>query len=327
MDKLRKYQIAAVGRTLAELDRHRHVLLVLPTGAGKTTVANAICKRFNRILWIAHRHELLEQARARLRTSGVKYETLSAYAGKMPDGEFDLVVFDEYHHVAAPTFRRLLGGLRYGKLLGLTATPIRADGCPVIYDKVIFGAPVDVLTSIGFLAQPRLVTVRNTDAWPERVAHWARSHEDLLGQSIIFVPGIAFGKHLSRLIPKSELVTGESPRDLQIADYKSQKIKHLISCLVLTEGVDLPQTKSVVIARRTKSNTMISQMIGRALRPYPDKKWANVVRFSDLIPKSDPFKLVNFTEQWVSDLTSDGWVTRKLSGLLANNCDRNLVMV
>jgi superfamily II DNA or RNA helicase len=166
---LRDYQLEAVEAVQAAAERGvRRPLVALPTGTGKTVVfSELIRRRGGRALVIAHRDELLEQARDKLRVVdpdlrvGVvqggrdehdapvvvaSIQTLSrerrmarllgrgAQAGLFPTDPFTTVVIDEAHHAAAPTYRAAiaqLGGfdLEGGPLVvGVTATPERSDG-------------------------------------------------------------------------------------------------------------------------------------------------------------------------------------------------------
>lgn len=140
-------------------DRHRN-LVVAATGTGKTVVAALDYARLRttlpraRLLFVAHRKEILEQSRRMYRevladgTFGEVYvggerperwehvfasvQSLAAYGiGRLPADHFDVVVVDEFHHAEAPTYRRLLDHLAPRELLGLTATPERTDGTDV----------------------------------------------------------------------------------------------------------------------------------------------------------------------------------------------------
>jgi superfamily II DNA or RNA helicase/HKD family nuclease/diadenosine tetraphosphate (Ap4A) HIT family hydrolase len=128
-------------------------LVVLATGLGKTWLAAFDSSRpeFKRVLFVAHRQEILGQAKAtfrRIRPSS----HLGTYSGqeKDPDAEvlfasiqtlgrtrhlqqfsrdaFDYIIVDEFHHAAASTYRQLIDHFRPKFLLGLTATPERTDG-------------------------------------------------------------------------------------------------------------------------------------------------------------------------------------------------------
>jgi superfamily II DNA or RNA helicase/HKD family nuclease len=137
-------------------DRHDN-LVVAATGTGKTVVAAFDYKRMEgrpRLLFVAHRREILDQSIRRFRevlgdaTFGERYvggdrpqrwehvfasvQSLTALGIESiaPD-HFDVVIIDEFHHAQAATYRRLLDHLRPKELLGLTATPERGDGVDV----------------------------------------------------------------------------------------------------------------------------------------------------------------------------------------------------
>jgi superfamily II DNA or RNA helicase/diadenosine tetraphosphate (Ap4A) HIT family hydrolase len=128
-------------------------LVVLATGLGKTWLSafDTACAEFRRILFVAHREEILNQAldtfrrirpEARLGhyTGEIKdpdaevvfasIQTLSRreHLERFPPDTFDYLVVDEFHHAAAASYRRLIAHFRPKFLLGLTATPERTDG-------------------------------------------------------------------------------------------------------------------------------------------------------------------------------------------------------
>ena len=128
-------------------------LVVLATGLGKTWLAAFDSDRaeFQRILFVAHREEILSQAietfrnvrpTARIgRLAGdiretdadfvfASVQTLGriAHLSRFAPDEFDYIVVDEFHHAAAGTYRRVIDHFRPKFLLGLTATPERTDG-------------------------------------------------------------------------------------------------------------------------------------------------------------------------------------------------------
>lgn len=140
---------------LQELDRLRSdgqdkALVVAATGLGKTFLAAFDAREARRVLFIAHREELLRQAATAFgqiypgRSQGfvmegrVEYDRDCVFASvqtlsrpeqltreELP--RFDYVVIDEFHHAAADSYRRILGALAPRFLLGLTATPFRGD--------------------------------------------------------------------------------------------------------------------------------------------------------------------------------------------------------
>lgn len=134
-------------------DGNRAGLVVLATGLGKTWLSafDSDAPEFPRILFVAHREEILSQAietYRRIRPSATlgrfgrgeystgrdilfaSIQTLSrqAHLDRFERDEFDYIVVDEFHHAAAATYRRLIDHFRPRFLLGLTATPERTDG-------------------------------------------------------------------------------------------------------------------------------------------------------------------------------------------------------
>lgn len=140
----------------------RRNLVVAATGTGKTVVAALDYRRLcdeatgarPRLLFVAHRQEILRQSLRTYRevlndasfgelyVDGTRPErwehvfasvqSLSSYGvDEIPPDAFDVVVIDEFHHAAASSYRRLLDHLQPRELLGLTATPERADGVNV----------------------------------------------------------------------------------------------------------------------------------------------------------------------------------------------------
>jgi len=126
-------------------------LVVLATGLGKTFLAAFDSTAAARVLFVAHREEILTQAMAAFRAVRPRAR-LGRYRGEEKDAEadivfasvqtlarnahltrfeptaFDYIVVDEFHHAAAATYRRIIDHFQPGFLLGLTATPDRSDG-------------------------------------------------------------------------------------------------------------------------------------------------------------------------------------------------------
>lgn len=141
-------------------DRHRN-LVVAATGTGKTIVAALDYRRLQSnspaelsLLFVAHRREILEQARqtyatvlrdgafgelmvdgfqpARGKHVFASIQSLNARSlERFPQDAFDVVVIDEFHHADAPTYRKIIEHFQPKELLGLTATPERGDGVNV----------------------------------------------------------------------------------------------------------------------------------------------------------------------------------------------------
>ncbi|HYO18584.1 MAG TPA: DEAD/DEAH box helicase family protein, partial [Dermatophilaceae bacterium] len=144
---------------VSRLRGHHRNLLVSATGTGKTVMSAVWYGRMRaelpraRLLYVAHRKELLQQARATFRQHlrdgafgemwgdgqrPVDFEHVFASVQSLRDlthlapEHFDVIIVDEFHHAAADTYRHLLEHLRPVELLGMTATPERSDGQPIL---------------------------------------------------------------------------------------------------------------------------------------------------------------------------------------------------
>ena len=130
-------------------------LVVLATGLGKTWLAAFDSLSFHRILFVAHREEILNQAinsfrRIRPDSSIGRYnashkdmhadivfasvQTIGkqSHLRNFPSNSFDYIVVDEFHHAAASSYLNLLNHFSPQYLLGLTATPDRTDGADLL---------------------------------------------------------------------------------------------------------------------------------------------------------------------------------------------------
>jgi superfamily II DNA or RNA helicase len=263
--------------------------MIAPTGSGKTVMATRICKAFQPVLWIAHQKELLAQARNSLDSemhylngrpvnNRCGFNLLSAASPNVPTYHHRLVVIDEFHHEACETYRKLIDRLSFDRLLGITATGSRLDRVSLGFDKLVSHTTPEKLVEMGYLAPVRLFRVRTARPHPGDLAAWANEHSRYIGRTIFFVKDLKEAEWIkSCLTMPAEVISGKSDRESQLQAFRDGKIQVLISCLVLTEGVDLPMCRTAILGRKTNSKTMVSQMVGRVLRLYRSKKYCNVV--------------------------------------------------
>lgn len=162
----------------------KRILLVAPTGSGKTVVAAQIVKsaaeKLRRSMFLAHRRELVNQCADKLVDFGVDHGILMAgefpygaadvqvasidtlrarciTTDKLPLPHADVIIIDECHRSLAPTYLKLLDAYPNAVVIGLTATPIRGDGKGLghVYDAMVQLPSIKELTRRGFLVPCR----------------------------------------------------------------------------------------------------------------------------------------------------------------------------
>jgi superfamily II DNA or RNA helicase len=325
--------------------RHRN-LLVSATGTGKTVMAALDYARLRetlpsaRLLFVAHREEILAQSQATFRhalrepTFGelwvgghkparfehvfASIQSLSAngLAHLAPD-HFDVVIVDEFHHAAASSYRTLLEHVRPRELLGLTATPERADGLTVLdwFDHRI-AAELRLWDAIdqhrltpftyygihdgldlrevpwrrgrGYDVEGLTNLLTANDAWAKFVLKALVEHagEPSTLRALGFCVSVEHARFMARLFSEAGVRaqavwadTPESERRAALAALAKGEINVLFSVDLFNEGVDLPAVDTLLLLRPTDSPTLFLQQLGRGLRRSPGKDVCTVLDF------------------------------------------------
>ena len=173
---LRPYQSEAIEQVRARFRAGaKRTLIILPTGGGKTVVASSIIRsaveKGSRVLFLAHRRELIQQTADKLNRFGVRHGVIMA--GQRPALQHacqvasvqtlarrrdvlktvDLIFFDEAHHAAAGSYTDVLEWFPQARVVGLTATPWRLDGRGLadVFDAHVVVSTPRELKEQGFL--------------------------------------------------------------------------------------------------------------------------------------------------------------------------------
>jgi DNA repair protein RadD len=331
MNTLHLYQKKAV----AEIQNRLNPLLVAPTGSGKTMILAEIIRRApnEMVLFLAHRRELIFQARDELKGLGISAGIIMA--GVKPDPmcrvqivsvqtvfarcirrDEDLppartVIVDEAHHIRARTYQAILARFPEAKIIGATATPVRADGRGLggAFDSIVETPQIPELIRQGFLvgtkvyapadSQPNLVGVSTASTGDyvlsqlearmdtERlvgdvVTHWFRHAERR--PTVVFAAGVDHSIHLRDEFIKAgvraEHIDGNTPKDQRdeiLQRLYRGDLELICNFGVLTEGWNAPAVSCLVLARPTKSMGLYRQMVGRVLRTSPGKDHALIL--------------------------------------------------
>lgn len=325
---------------------HHRNLLVAATGTGKTVMASVDYGRLreelprSRLLFVAHRNEILDQSlatfRHALREPSFGEEWISGSRPKhfdhvfasiqtlnaanfddLPPEHFDVVVVDEFHHAAAPSYRRLLDHVNPVELLGLTATPERSDDLSVLHwfdDRIAaelrlwdaidqqrlspfmyFGIYDGLdLTDVpwrrgrGYDHEALSNLYTSTDAWARTVLREVIRLADspTTMRALGFCVSIDHARFMSKVFNEHGVsavaVWGDSPiteRKAALKDLAAGRIRIVFSVDLFNEGVDVPAVDTILMLRPTESPTLFLQQLGRGLRRSKGKTFCTVLDF------------------------------------------------
>lgn len=326
-------------------DRHQN-LVVAATGTGKTVLAALDYRRLipsggkrPRLLFVAHTREILVQAQRTFRevladgafgelfvngqrperwdhvfasVQSLKEDTLDTLGAD----HFEVIVVDEFHHGAAPTYRRLVDHFSPRELVGLTATPERADGldvreyfggriatelrlwdalgaellCPFHYFGIADGTDLTAIAwKAGKYDQTALGQLyTGNDA---RVRMVLKAIQDKLAdptqmRALGFCVSIEHAQYMADKFTEAGIPsamvsgkTGDDARRQALSDLRDRRINVIFSVDVFNEGLDIKEVDTVLMLRPTESATIFLQQLGRGLRGTPDKAVLTVLDF------------------------------------------------
>jgi superfamily II DNA or RNA helicase len=340
------FQQEILDRLRSERDRgHSRNLVVAATGTGKTVVAALDYRRLRqelgplKLLFVAHRREILDQSlamfRAVMKDSGYGEQLV---AGCRPaDGRhvfasiqslheerltqfepefYDMIIVDEFHHAAAPTYDRLLSYVRPRFLLGLTATPERADAQSILHhfdDRIAaelrlwhaldqqllcpfqyFGVADDTdLRNVGW-QRGRYVDADLDNVYTGNHARarkvlraLSETVDDLSAMRALgFCVSIAHAEFMALAFSEAGLpsvaLTANSDENTRMAvlrRLRDRDVRVVFTVDLFNEGVDVPEVDTVLFLRPTESATVFLQQLGRGLRLAEGKECLTALDF------------------------------------------------
>ena len=324
---LRPYQQEAFEKVLAEWDGGvKKTLLVLPTGTGKTIVFSKIAeecvRRGKRVLIMAHRGELLEQAADKIyKSTGLQCSVEKAgetclgqwyriivgsvqtlmherRLKKFKQDYFDAIIIDEAHHCVSDSYQRVLQHFNDSYVLGVTATPDRADlkNLGSYFESLAFEYTMPQAIKSGYLVPIKALTVPlkidismvGISAGDFKVGEIGTALDPYLYQiadkmvkycmnrkTIVFLPLITTSKKFMGILNERGFVAAEvngssEDRAEILQDFEEGKYNVLCNSMLLTEGYDCPAVDCIIVLRPTKSRPLYAQMVGRGTRLSPE---------------------------------------------------------
>lgn len=329
-----------------ELQKTSRQLIVAATGTGKTMIAAFDYLRFAEtrsdgapLLFIAHREEILQQALSTFRAvvrdqnfgrllvgrhdggqSPHLFCSIQSYCSRelwnVDAKQFSYVVVDEFHHAAAPSYRRLLEHVQPEILLGLTATPERADGFDILH---WFGGRASAEIRLADAISRRLLCPFQyfgiSDCVDVNTMHWTRggySVEELNAayvdnttrarlilqklQELVLDPrairglgfcvSVAHANFMAQFMNENGVpslaLSAESPDAERLSAQQRLRRREINLVFVVdlyNEGVDIPEVDTVLFLRPTESLTVFLQQLGRGLRLHRGKDTLTVLDF------------------------------------------------
>lgn len=341
---LRDYQIRAVEKLREAVLETNRGLLVMATGLGKTVcMAELVIDLLRdeligdgRILVLAHTNALINQllmqfwrhlpktvATHRFADSerpasqeGMTFATVQSLANEPDPPFFDLVIVDEAHHLGSPTYTKTLERLNPPKIIGVTATPWRADGVSIskwvgrpvftmgikegLEERYLSAVDYRIMTdgldwsfvkeqsefgyTVGELNKRLFIPARDEEAIKEIVRAFKDNN---CSRGLIFSPSQAHAKHFASVARRfgfraASLTSDDDTvtRFKRIAQFASGNLNILCVVDIFNEGIDVPDVDLIVFMRVTHSRRIFIQQLGRGLRLSPNKDRVTVLDFA-----------------------------------------------
>lgn len=352
---LREYQLDTK-ITVESIKESTKILICMATGLGKTATFASI-ERKGRVLILSHRKELVmnpvkyydvpvgiiqgKRCDTEQEVISASVQTLKNKLFLFNKNDFDMIIIDEAHHSASPSYQKILNYFKPRLVLGFTATPYRLDGKELDFDIIIDKYDIKYGIMNNYLADIYcreinvgydLSKVRKTAGdlnkkdldravacTADAVAQVYKNNCTDKNHTIIFAVSVEHANVIASHIENAYVITGKTKmkeRDEILEKFNKKEINCLVTCEVLTEGVDLPYTDTIILARPTMSKGLYYQMVGRGLRnPDGNKK----LKLIDCVGNTGRHDICSITD--VMNIELDERKKRNARKILADGAD------
>lgn len=370
--ELREYQKTAKKKIFEEWNQgHKKTLLVQATGTGKTIVFANVIKEileqnpFARVLILAHRDELLRQAQDKLRIAAgidagiekaqettigtdipVVIGSVQSMSGKrlddFPVNYFTHIIIDEAHHATSQTYTTVLAHFPDAYVLGVTATPNRADQKSLarVFDSTAFEYNLRDAIKDGYLSPIKAqciplqldisqVAVNAGDYAPSELANTLDPYLEQIAtkmetyckdrKTIVFTPLVKTSQRFAEILNDHGFMAAEvngqsSDRKDILNGFTDGTYNVLTNAMLVTEGYDEPSVDCIVCLRPTQSESLYQQIVGRGTRLCDGKNDLLLLDFLWLTGKHKLCKPADL-------IASDEEIAKKMCGLIDDSKD------
>lgn len=317
-------------------EQAKKALVVSATGTGKTYLGAFAVKEYKpkKFLYLVHREQIAKKAlESFYRVIGGKKSDYGLLTGNKHDfdkkylfgtvqtvsqeqileqldpEEFDYILIDEAHRVAAPTYQKILNHFAPKFLLGMTATPERMDKQNIYeifdyhlaYEIRLKDALNDQMLTPFHYVGVEDYTVGNhvisetsklKDLVARKRVEYVLKQLDYYGYCGEKAKGLVFcsRQEEARELAKLFSQTGHPSRALTNEDSQKQRIEvthqlengeleYIFTVDLFNEGIDIPSLNQIVMLRNTQSSIVFIQQLGRGLRKFPGKDYVTVIDF------------------------------------------------
>lgn len=341
---LRDYQLDALESLRAAMLGNGRGLIVLATGLGKTVIVAELVDDLlssellgaGRVLVLAHTVPLIDQLLVsfwrhlpktipthRLASGerprsfeGITFATIQSFSRLLDPPFFDLVIVDEAHHLGAPGYLDTLEQLDPPRIIGVTATPWRAEGVSIthVLGNPVFSMGIKEGLEQGYLSNVDYRIYVDGIDWEfvkeqsqhgytiaqlnkkliipsrdEEAIRIIREAFELQGRSrgLVFSPSQIHARNFASDLRRNgfsaaSLTSSDDTytRYQRIAQFAAGNIQFLCVVDIFNEGIDVPDVDILVFLRVTHSRRIFVQQLGRGLRITPDKEDVLVLDFA-----------------------------------------------
>ena len=315
MIPLRDYQEELLDEVYKNLDyKRKNIMVQSPAGSGKSVtmaeVARRATEKGNRVLFIVHRKELVQQIKTTFIANDVdmnlcRVRMVQTIANRIKkDNELvpNIILVDEAHHALAKTYTNIFEHFPKAFVFGFTATPWRMSnkGFTDVFENLVLGKTVQWLidnerlapfkyysknlmndnklkTQRGEFTNDSITLALEPQIYGNIIENYKKFADNK--KTIVYTHNVESSKTVAEKFNEQGYnaiqVDGSTPnqqRELAMEMFREGKVNILVNAELYGEGVDVPDCECVILLRPTESLTLFIQQTMRAMRYQPNKQ-------------------------------------------------------